>query len=141
MFVHRESYMLLNLTPVRFYVHDSSPTKVVNHAARIFSHERLKGDFILGAVWFREGEEINELFSYSDLDPWDSNPNVSRAFVYRNGIYAPHERGGKCGEFVVIRGREEEWRRKHTKTLMDYMENPPDLPEWVFKGEHLAFKL
>lgn len=85
--------------------------------------------FLICAIWGDRREKMIDIFKYDNMENWTENPNVS-AFVMRNGVYLPERTDVTCGDTLIVLGAEESYRRK-TKSLKEYIENPPKIPGLV----------
>ena len=93
--------------------------------------EIMKFDYLLGAIWGKKDEKIIDLFGFSDISEWPGNPDVT-SFVIKNGGYDTREDDDSfvesytCGDTLIMLGEEEKYRRT-TKSLDEYMRNPPEI--------------
>ncbi|MHA2061595.1 MAG: hypothetical protein ACW963_04815 [Candidatus Sifarchaeia archaeon] len=83
-------------------------------------------DYFIAISWGENKEKILDIFGYSELSNWKSNPEVKN-WVVRNGIIS-QDRSITCGEGLILLGREEEHRLK-TMNLEEYLSVPLDIRE------------
>ncbi len=133
--------------PVRAYVHEAGFNEAykgdieeaqaylkdfMTDSLRWYSgKEIMKFDYLLGAIWGKKDEKIIDLFGFSDISEWPGNPDVT-SFVIKNGGYDTREDDDSfvesytCGDTLIMLGEEEKYRRT-TKSLDEYMRNPPEI--------------
>lgn len=127
--------------PLRVYMHECGQELWGEKSEDIAT--RLRGDlgaiiperistedyqFFTALLWGDKSDRMLDLFGYSGLQNWASNPGID-SWVLKNGIIVPSN--GKsievtCGEGLVILGREEELRRT-TDSLSDYLRVYPEI--------------
>lgn len=139
-FRDRVTYISNQLPPVRAYIHESCSFEAFsspcNRSIDIEAKEHLilslgknlelveDADYMLAAIWGNENSKMIDVFKYTDVKDWPGNPDVS-AFVMQNGVYIPRKEI-TCGDTLIVLGIEEKYRRT-TKSLKEYMKNPPGI--------------
>lgn len=69
-----------------------------------------------------------DVLSYAFDRPWDEcNPDVD-AWIFKDGVHRPEDRGLTCETTAIILGKEGELRRK-TEYLWDYLRLWPNIGE------------
>lgn len=130
--------------PTRAYVHqaglDLFGADDPHAAAKQYLLESLAGNrgafadqtYLLAAVWgdAARQERVIDVFGFSDVHPdqWPGNPDVS-GWVIRNGIIVPSTKL-TCGDMTIVLGEEEKYRR-NSRSLEEYLVNPPVINERI----------
>lgn len=88
-------------------------------------------NYLIAVLWGCDNDKMVDLFGYSGLDlkNWPGNPEVS-SYIFKDGVYLPKNKAISCGDGLIILGEEERYRRT-TKSLEDYIKNPPKIPGLV----------
>ena len=145
-FRYRFTYATDQLPPIRAYFHNAGLGnafgKLPSHQSETVDHKAKKylvtilhteayrliehANFLLAALWGDGDDKMIDLFKFTDIQAWPGNPDAG-AYVLRNGVYVPERREITCGDTLMVFGAEERHRRT-TKTLKEYIENPPEIP-------------
>lgn len=125
------------VAPVRSYIHREGFEFFGNDFASAKDHlkntlnenQQLLGnlDYMIAILWGYKLEEslMMDIVGWPDAGNWPENKGA-QSFIMENGIYLPEEKGVTCGDGFILIGKEEKYRRS-TKSLEDYMRNPPVL--------------
>lgn len=142
-FRSRFTYVSEQLPPVRAYFHragfgeaytngvDSVETVAKDHLIKTLSgnpHLFNRVDFMIAALWGRDGYKMIDLARWVGLEPgkWPGNPELLDIIVFKNEVYMPQIPERTCEDSIIVFGKEAEYRRT-TKDLTDFMEHPPDI--------------
>ena len=125
--------------PTKLYLHKTGYAEAFGNADAgieyitlvLARHKDLfkKTDYTLTQLFGFNKKKMAQVFGYGDFEWAYGNPTQC-AWVFENGIYMPEEPEKGCGEFDVVRGREEELRWS-AKNLSDFMHRWPDLPDRI----------
>jgi hypothetical protein len=87
----------------------------------------LNFDYIIAGVWGDEStkEKMIDFVGYRVTGEWPGNPDIS-FWTSRSGVFDFSGEDVVCGDILIALGKEEEYRRT-TKSLEDYISNPPEL--------------
>ncbi|MFH0837335.1 MAG: hypothetical protein V1870_04355 [Candidatus Aenigmatarchaeota archaeon] len=113
--------------PGRVYIHSDGLEEIygsVDEVKRYFieslhknKYDIPKHQFFIGIAWGCNEMKIIDFMTYSDIDEWPGNPEVSIGSII-NGLYQT-EHVKLCGDGLILLGKEEHIRRQ-TRDLEEY---------------------
>jgi len=128
----------LGMPPTRAYLHSAglheafgteNPFQVAEeHLVSILEEDRellIKYDYLLCALWGLDTNRRMDLFGFKDIREWPGNPDVY-PLVYEDKTWLnPDEYGLTCGDFLMVLGQEETYRRITNRE--QYFAQPPSI--------------